>query len=82
MHSRVLKYRLRILPALLIVSIFSACSLHASSNIKVFSVNTEGESFYSTRLQDEKAVYLTPENFHVTPGKEGDDTGALQAAID
>ncbi len=39
-------------------------------------------SFYTTRLNDPKAVYLTPDNFPVHADGKGDDTGALQAAID
>ena len=42
---------------------------------------TPGKSFYTEPLEDQKAVYLTPENFSVTPDKKGDDSRALQDAI-
>jgi len=44
--------------------------------------NSKGQSFYTTRLNDTKAVYLTSENFTTTPNENGDDSNALQAAID
>ncbi|MGK9477798.1 glycosyl hydrolase family 28-related protein [Melioribacter sp. OK-6-Me] len=40
------------------------------------------ESFYPPYLFDSLAVYLTPDKFDVTPDAEGDDTKALQEAID
>ena len=43
--------------------------------------SSNGESFYTTKLQDKKAIYLTPEFFKVTPNNEGDDSDALQEAI-
>ncbi len=42
---------------------------------------TPGKSFYTEPLEDQKAVYLTPENFSVTPNEKGDDSNALQEAI-
>ena len=39
-------------------------------------------SFYPTRLQDEKAVYLTPDNFSITGDGVADDGAAIQQAID
>ena len=39
-------------------------------------------SFYTTRPDDPKAVYLTPDHFPVHADGKGDDTDALQAAID
>ncbi|MEJ2616258.1 MAG: glycosyl hydrolase family 28-related protein, partial [Ignavibacteriaceae bacterium] len=42
---------------------------------------TPGKSFYTEPLEDQNAVYLTPENFSVTPDMEGDDSNALQNAI-
>ena len=39
-------------------------------------------SFYTVKLHDPKAVYLTPDNFPVHADGKGDDTPALQAAID
>lgn len=51
--------------------------------INTFAAGYEkGKSVYSLKLQDERAVYLTAENFNVTPSSEGDDSEALQAAID
>ncbi len=40
------------------------------------------ESFYPSYLSDTLAVYLTPDKFGVTPNSQGDDTRALQEAID
>jgi hypothetical protein len=39
------------------------------------------QSYYPIRLDDPKAVYLTPENFPVHADGAADDTEALQAAI-
>ncbi len=41
-----------------------------------------GKSFYTTRLDDPRAIYLTKENFSVYADGIGDDTEVLQAAID
>ncbi len=41
----------------------------------------QGSSFYTLPLLDKKAVYLTKENFKVTPNEDGDDSDALQEAI-
>lgn len=41
-----------------------------------------GKSFYTTRLDDPQAVYLTKEDFSVHADGIGDDTEVLQAAID
>ncbi len=38
-------------------------------------------SYYPIRLEDPKAVYLTPENFPVRGDGTADDTAAIQAAI-
>jgi sugar lactone lactonase YvrE len=40
-----------------------------------------GQSFYTETLVDKKAVCLTPEYFKVTPNKDGDDSDAIQEAI-
>jgi len=40
-----------------------------------------GASYYTARLDDPKAVYLTPENFPVRADGVADDTDAIQAAI-
>jgi sugar lactone lactonase YvrE len=39
-------------------------------------------SYYPMRLEDAKAVYLTPENFPVRADGAADDSAAIQAAID
>jgi sugar lactone lactonase YvrE len=41
-----------------------------------------GQSFYPSRLDDPQAIYLTPDKFPVHADGQGDDTAALQAAID
>lgn len=43
---------------------------------------TFAASYYPERLQDAKAVYLTPENFSVKGDGTADDTAAIQQAID
>ena len=40
-----------------------------------------GDSYYTKRLQDSRAVYLTRENFAVHGDGVGDDSSALQQAI-
>jgi sugar lactone lactonase YvrE len=45
------------------------------------SVPIRGTSFYTTRLDDPQAVYLTPEHFPVKGDGIMDDTDALQQAI-
>ena len=55
--------------------------LQAANNISKASSTETGKSFYTTKLHDDKAIYLTPENFAVTPDKDGDDSDALQEAI-
>ena len=39
-------------------------------------------SFYPNRLQDEKAVYLTPDKFSIVGDGVADDSAAIQQAID
>src|ERR1035437_3835702 len=41
-----------------------------------------GASFYTVRLDDSKAVYLTPDTFSVHGDGVADDTDAIQRAID
>jgi hypothetical protein len=43
---------------------------------------SSGASFYRSRLNDPVAIYLTPENFPVHGDGIGDDSLALQQAID
>ena len=45
-------------------------------------VSAQTSSFYTTRLDDSKAVYLTSDAFDVKGDGAGDDTAAVQAAID
>lgn len=42
----------------------------------------KSRSIYTNLLNDPQAIYLTPDNFNVTPDMEGDDSDAIQAAID
>ncbi|MGV3615404.1 MAG: glycosyl hydrolase family 28-related protein [Fimbriimonas sp.] len=42
----------------------------------------KGDSFYRTRLEDAKAVYLTPDRFPVKGDGVADDTDGIQQAID
>ena len=48
----------------------------------VWPVSAQTSSFYTTRLDDPKAVYLTSDAFAVKGDGTADDTAALQAAID
>ncbi len=48
----------------------------------VAAVPLWGASYYTVRLDDPKAVYLTRDSFQVHGDGVGDDTGALQQAID
>jgi len=43
---------------------------------------SSGASFYKSRLDDPAAIYLTPENFPVHGDGIGDDSSAVQQAID
>src|SRR5712692_9110549 len=44
-------------------------------------ISAQSQSYYPVRLDDPKAVYLTPENFQVHADGITDDTEALQSAI-
>ncbi|WP_338359522.1 glycosyl hydrolase family 28-related protein [Yeosuana marina] len=44
--------------------------------------NTVGTSVYPEKINDNSAVYLTKENFNVNANGIGDDSPAIQAAID
>jgi sugar lactone lactonase YvrE len=74
----------RVVLLVVIQSFFSppfVCST-ANANCKIEKKNLkQGGSFYTSSLDDKKAIYLTPEKFSVTPDKEGDDSDALQEAI-
>jgi sugar lactone lactonase YvrE len=48
----------------------------------VQAASAQTSSFYTTRLDDPKAVYLASDAFGVKGDGSGDDTAALQAAID
>jgi hypothetical protein len=43
--------------------------------------STDGASFYKQRLDDEEAVYFTPQNFSITADGKTDVSDALQKAI-
>jgi sugar lactone lactonase YvrE len=75
-------FRVFFLTLVLLVLTFSS-GLNAFTNKNNFlsSQKKTGQSFYTETFLDQKAVYLTPENFHVTPNKDGDDSDALQEAI-
>lgn len=47
-----------------------------------FVVSLGAASYYPARLDDAKAVYLTPENFPVHGDGAADDSSAIQTAID
>ncbi len=51
-------------------------------NIIFSSESLGGKSFYTTRLDDPRAVYLTKDDFSVRADGIGDDTEVLQAVID
>jgi len=43
---------------------------------------SRGQSYYNARLEDPKAVYLTPDRFPVRGDGVADDSTAIQAAVD
>ena len=67
--------RMSRLPAISAASV--ACMLGL-----VWPASAQTSSFYTTRLDDSKAVYLTNDAFAVIGDGAGDDTAAVQAAID
>ncbi len=73
----------KVIAAVILVVIFFTIESHASSAFRdtSFSNGKVGKSFYTTPLQDQKAIYFNRENFSVTPDADGDDSYALQAAI-
>jgi sugar lactone lactonase YvrE len=73
----------KIIVTILQVVIFISIESLASNILSDASSSNRnvGKSFYTTRLQDQKAIYFTSEDFSVTPSKDGDDSDALQAAI-
>ena len=66
--------RMSRLPAISAASV--ACMLGL-----VWPASAQTSSFYTTRLDDSKAVYLTNDAFAVIGDGAGDDTAAVQAAI-
>ncbi len=74
---------LKIIIAIIQITFFLSIESYPTSFYKdKSSSNYEvGKSFYTVPLQDKKAVYLIPENFPVTPNSKGDDSEALQDAI-
>src|SRR5207237_3826646 len=55
--------------------------LFAEALILLAGVSLFGSSYYSAKLDDPKAVYLTQENFPVHGDGIADDTDAVQQAI-
>jgi len=49
--------------------------------ISLAAVSLFGSSYYPNKLHDPKAIYLTRENFPVHGDGIGDDTDAVQQAI-
>src|ERR1700723_1659326 len=56
--------------------------LLASSLILLSLGTASAASYYPERVEDAKAVYLTPQNFSVHGDGQADDTEAIQQAID
>lgn len=73
----------------IIVIVFIQFIALCSINLANYDISAESsvksiknvKSYYPLSLYDPKAVCLTPENFSVTPNEEGDDSDALQEAI-
>ena len=80
---RVFLCRFQIECSLLLV-LFAVFSSLAQSSRETLSPqeNKNDRSFYGSRLDDSKAVYLLKDNFAVHGDGIGDDSDALQAAID
>ncbi|MFO7447358.1 MAG: glycosyl hydrolase family 28-related protein [Ignavibacteriaceae bacterium] len=72
-------------PTALVISVIILFCVESNAyNIKSVDAppkSRAGKSFYTEPLHDQKAIYLTPDNFPVTPDKDGDDSEALQQAI-
>jgi len=61
---------------------FTMKSAGAIAIAAIATVSAWGASFYPIRLDDPKAVYVTPDRFAVRGDGVADDTGAIQQAID
>lgn len=72
---RLLKFKILFFYSLIICAVPNYSYTIVKCNYKA------GESLYTSRLYDPKAIYLTPDNFPVTSNKYGDDSDALQEAI-
>ena len=70
------RYSILILLFWVVLLIFSFPAINTAGPLQ------PGASYYTTKLSDDQVVYLTPGNFDITPNQKGDDTQALQAAID
>ena len=60
----------------------SKCSIALLSAILTVATATAAGSYYTARLDDPNAIYLTPDRFPVRADGIGDDADALQQAID
>lgn len=66
---------------LLVLALFF-CGIMTSSQLLSAQDQNSGESIYTMRINDPKAVYFTRENFNTSADGTGDNAAALQAAID
>lgn len=79
-----MKFKMKIKFFLLFIPLFVTSQFSFTLGNEIFykSNRTTSHSFYKGFLKDLQAVYLIPEYFQVTPDTHGDDSDALQAAID
>ena len=64
------------------LQMFTMKSAGAIAIAAIATVSAWGASFYPIRLDDPRAVYVTPDRFAVRGDGVADDTGAIQQAID
>jgi len=79
----ILKTLLVTIIQILVISPIRAQTVNKSNELFASSYveNGESQSFYTTRFEDSKAVYLTLDNFDISPDGDGDDSEAIQKAI-
>jgi hypothetical protein len=70
------------LVAALSSSLFFLFPLTSFSQLQPPQSNSAGNSYYTSRLEDAKAIYLRPDNFPVKGDGAADDSAGLQQAID
>src|SRR5580658_8438422 len=58
------------------------CVFSLGAVLVCIAARANAASYYPVRIEDAKAVYLTPDNFPVHGDGAGDDSAAIQAAID